>query len=184
MLSRILNGVITGMAVLAGLILLFIAFSISYGITTRAFGLQSPVWTVQFNEYSLLWMTFLGIAWVLSRRKHVAIDIITGRLTPRAKRIQQTSYTVSWGIVLCGRCSASTASSWSMVSFQRGVTDVQAVDVPKSFIVFVIPFGFFHSRHSVLAKSGRKFLPTDDDRRAAPRSNETDTRQKNAKGGN
>ena len=77
MLSRFLDRILTGMAVLAGLLLLFITFSISYGIFTRALGFQSPVWTIQFNEYSLLWMTFLGSAWVLNRRKHVAVDVIT-----------------------------------------------------------------------------------------------------------
>jgi len=77
------------MAALAGLLLLFITFSISYSIFTRALGVESPVWTVQFNEYSLLWMTFLGSAWVLSRRKHVAVDVITAHLGPTGRRIAE-----------------------------------------------------------------------------------------------
>ena len=83
MFSRFMDKILTGMTVLAGLFLLFITFSISYSIFTRAAGLPSPVWTVQFNEYSLLWMTFLGTAWVLSRRKHVAVDVLTSHLGPQ-----------------------------------------------------------------------------------------------------
>ena len=181
MLSRILNGIITGMAVLAGLILLFIALSISYGMTLRAFGLQSPVWTVQFNEYSLLWMTFLGSAWVLSRRKHVAIDIVTGRLTPRSKRVAEIIHSLM-GIGLCG---VLCLYSFFMVHnlWQRGVTDVQAVDVPKSLVVFVIPFGFLiltvqFLRNLVEALSEKgKTQPMG--------NNEADTAQRaNAPGGN
>lgn len=140
MLSRLLDNILNAMAVLAGLILLFITFSISYGITTRAFGIQSPIWTVQFNEYSLLWMTFLGSAWVLSRRKHVAIDIITGRLGPRAKRVAEIIHSLM-GMGVCGVLCYYT-SLMDLNMFRRGVTDVQAVDVPKSLVLFVIPFGF------------------------------------------
>ena len=140
MLSRFLDRILTGMAVLAGLLLLFITFSISYGIFTRALGLGSPVWTVQFNEYSLLWMTFLGSAWVLSRRKHVAVDVVTSHLGPRGRRIADVVHSLL-GTAVCGvLCFHSSLMTLNL--FQRGVTDVQAVDMPKSLVLIVIPVGF------------------------------------------
>ena len=140
MLSRFLDRLLAGMAALAGLLLLFITFSISYSIFTRALGLRSPVWTVQFNEYSLLWMTFLGTAWVLSRRKHVAVDIITGRLGPAGRRIADVLHSLA-GIGVCGvLCWYSSLITLNL--FQRGVTDVQAVDIPKYLVLMVIPAGF------------------------------------------
>ena len=141
MLSRILGWILNAMAMLTGLILVFVTFSISYSIATRALGFQSPVWIIQFNEYSLLWMTFLGTAWVLSRRKHVAIDVVTGRLSPGGKRVAEIIHSVM-GAGVCGvLCYFSMLIVLNMYS--RGVTDVQAVDVPKSFVLFVIPLGFF-----------------------------------------
>jgi C4-dicarboxylate transporter DctQ subunit len=138
--SRLLDRILMGMAVLAGLLLLFITFSISYSIFTRALGFQSPVWTVQFNEYSLLWMTFLGSAWVLSRRKHVAVDVVTARLGPAGKRIAEVVHSLL-GIGVCGiLCWYTTIMTLNL--FQRGVTDVQAVDIPKSLVLMVIPAGF------------------------------------------
>jgi TRAP-type C4-dicarboxylate transport system permease small subunit len=140
LLNKFLDKILTGMAVLAGLFLLFITFSISYSIFTRALNLPSPVWTIQFNEYSLLWMTFLGSAWVLSRRKHVAVDIITSRLGPEGRRIAEVAHSLV-GMVLCGLlCWYSSLMTLNF--FQRGVTDVQAVDMPKSLILLVIPAGF------------------------------------------
>jgi len=128
------------MAVLAGLLLLFITFSISYSIFTRALGFQSPVWTVQFNEYSLLWMTFLGSAWVLSRRKHVAVDVVMTGLGPRGKRIAEVAHSLL-GVGVCGvLCWYSAVITLSL--FQRGVMDVQAVDMPKHLVLMVIPAGF------------------------------------------
>jgi len=128
------------MAALAGLLLLFITFSISYSIFTRALGFQSPVWTIQFNEYSLLWMTFLGSAWVLSRRKHVAVDVITAHLGPTGRRIAEVIHSLV-GTGVCGiLCWYSSLITLNL--FQRGVTDVQAVDMPKYLVLMVIPAGF------------------------------------------
>jgi TRAP-type C4-dicarboxylate transport system permease small subunit len=140
LLSRFLDRLLAGMAVLAGLFLLFITFSISYGIFTRAGGFQSPVWIIQFNEYSLLWMTFLGSAWVLSRRKHVAVDVFTSHLGPGGRRIAEFVHSLV-GIAVCGILCWHT-SLMTLSLFQRGVTDVQAVDIPKCLILVVIPAGF------------------------------------------
>ena len=140
MLGRLLDRILTGMAVLAGLLLLFMTFSISYSIFTRALSFQSPVWTVQFNEYSLLWMTFLGSAWVLRRQKHVAVDVITGRLGPNGRRIADVVHSLL-GTGVCGvLCWYSFLMTLNL--FQRGVTDVQAVDIPKYLVLMVIPAGF------------------------------------------
>ena len=140
MLGKFLDRILTGMAALAGLFLLFITFSISYSIFTRALNLPSPVWTVQFNEYSLLWMTFLGTAWVLSRRKHVAVDVITSHLRPEGRRIAEVVHSLL-GVVVCAvLCWQSLLMTLNLL--QRGVTDVQAVDMPKFLILVVIPAGF------------------------------------------
>jgi TRAP-type C4-dicarboxylate transport system permease small subunit len=139
--TKIFDWIIKVSAGIAGLILLFITFSIGYTIATRTLGFQSPVWTVQFNEYSLLWMTFLGTAWALSRRKHVAIDIVTGQLGPRGRRVMEITHSIM-GAGLCAvLCYYSMVIVLNMYS--RGVTDVQAVDIPKYAVLFVIPFGFF-----------------------------------------
>jgi TRAP-type C4-dicarboxylate transport system permease small subunit len=140
LLSKLLDRIMTGMVVLAGLFLLFVTFSISYGIFTRAVGFPSPVWTVQFNEYSLLWMTFLGSAWVLGRRKHVAVDVITSHLGPRGRKVADVVHSLL-GIAVCGvLCWHSSLMTLNL--FQRGVTDVQAVDMPKYLVLVVIPAGF------------------------------------------
>mgnify|MGYP000377394851 CR=1 FL=1 len=140
MLSRFLDRILTSMAVMAGLLLAFITFSIGYGIFARAVGLQSPVWTVQFNEYSLVWMTFLGSAWVLRRRKHVAVDVLTATLGPKSKSIAEVVHSLL-GIAVCGTLCWYT-SLMTLNLFERGVTDVQAVDMPRYLVLMVIPAGF------------------------------------------
>ena len=68
-------------ALMAGVLLVLVTVFIGYVIFARIVNISSPAWIVQFTEYALLWMTFLGTAWVLGRNRHVAIDLITSRLS-------------------------------------------------------------------------------------------------------
>jgi TRAP-type C4-dicarboxylate transport system permease small subunit len=139
-LTKAVDVIIDALAVVAGLLLLFITFSISYTILARFVDLPAPVWVVQFNEYALLWMTFLGAAWLLKRGKHVSIDLLTSQLSPRRRPMLDLVHS-AMGLGLCGVLFWYAARvTWGQ--FQRGVIDVQAVDVPKSLILLVIPLGF------------------------------------------
>ena len=139
--GAVLDKLLAFLAALAGLLLLFITFSISYAILARFVGFASPVWVVQFNEYALLWLTFLGTAWLLARDKHVSIDLVT-RLLPVYGRVILSLLHNAAGAVLCAVFTWYGALvTWDQ--FQRGVTDVQAIDFPKYLVLMVIPFGFF-----------------------------------------
>ncbi len=131
---------LNSMASIAGLLLLFVTFSISYTIFSRIAGLSSPVWIVQFNEYALLWITFLGTAWLLARNKHVSIDLLTSRFSNRKKLYFKLFHGVL-GMILC--LIFSWYGCWvTLGQFNRGIIDVQAVDVPKYLILVIIPIGF------------------------------------------
>lgn len=141
MLGRILDKLFNWMAVLAGLLLLFICFSICYSILTRSLSLSSPVWILQFNEYSLLWITFLGTAWTLVRGRHVSVDLLTGRLGERTGIYFRLFHGILGTVVCVVLLWYGSATTWG--HFQNGITDVKAVDVPKYLILVVIPIGFF-----------------------------------------
>ncbi|MBW2065140.1 MAG: TRAP transporter small permease [Deltaproteobacteria bacterium] len=140
-MSRFLEKSSAALAVIAALLLLFITFTIGYSILTRSLGLHAPVWTVQFNEYSLLWLTFLGTAWVLSRKGHVSIHLVYSRLSHRAQLIMNLLHSIM-GLGLCGvLCWYGWGTTWD--HFQRRVIDVQPLDIPKAYVLVVIPLGFF-----------------------------------------
>jgi len=137
---RLLDRVCRICAVMGALLLLFVTFSITYSIVTRQMGLGSPIWVFQFNEYSLLWITFLGTAWLLSENKHVQISLLTNVLSQKANKVLTIMHSIV-GFFLCG------ALAWygffsTKDHLIRNVIDTQAVDVPKWLILAVIPFGF------------------------------------------
>lgn len=140
-MDNFIDKILNLMAFIAGFLLLFVTFSISYTIFSRTLGINSPVWIVQFNEYALLWITFLGTAWVLARNKHVSIDLLTSRFSEKGKNRFGLFHGILGTIV-------SLIFLWygfwvTLEQYQRGVIDVQAIDVPKYLILMIIPIGFF-----------------------------------------
>ena len=137
---KLLDRLCSALAVVAGGLVLFMTFSICYFIFTRTVGVSSPIWVVQFNEYTMLWIAFLGTAWLLAKDKHISIQIVTSRLSDRGKRIFRTIHDGAGLLVCLGFFYYCSLSTWD--HFMRKIIDVQAVDVPKAYIVSVIPFGF------------------------------------------
>ncbi|MDB9822575.1 TRAP transporter small permease [Deltaproteobacteria bacterium] len=138
---KLLDRLCAALAVAAGSLFIFVTFSICYSVFTRAIHAPSPVWIIQFNEYSMLWITFLGTAWLLPREKHISIKIVMFRLTEKARRRLRICHDIL-GVILClAFCYYCTNSTWE--HYVRKIIDVQAIDVPKAFILVVIPVGFF-----------------------------------------
>ncbi|MEW6665378.1 MAG: TRAP transporter small permease subunit [Thermodesulfobacteriota bacterium] len=137
---RLLDRVCTVLAVVAAALFLFCTFSICYSIFTRSLGVSSPVWVVQFNEYAMLWMTFLGTGYILMKNRHVSIQIVSSRFGDKGKRVLGQIHNLL-GILLClVLCYFTWLSTWDHIV--RKVVDVQAVDVPKGYVIMIIPAGF------------------------------------------
>ncbi|MCA1960789.1 MAG: TRAP transporter small permease [Desulfomonile sp.] len=139
-MGKLIDFIVTAFAFIAGTLLVLMTVSIGYAILSRAVGLPFPLWVVQFNEYALLWITFLGTAWVLGRNRHIAIDLMTRRLGPRTKAVFEFLHSV----VGAGVCAVIFWFGIKTVLslYQRGVTDVSAVDIPRYLVLLVIPLGF------------------------------------------
>jgi TRAP-type C4-dicarboxylate transport system permease small subunit len=138
--DKTINIVFAFLAVLSGLLLLFVTFSICFNIFARYLGFAGIIWGVQFTEYSMLWMTLLGAAWVLQRDRHVSVDLLTNQMGPQTKAYLAVVHSIM-GVVLCGvLCWYGTLVTWGQ--YQRGVTDIQVVDMPKYLVLIVIPGGF------------------------------------------
>ena len=77
------------MAFIAGVLLLFIMVSVTYAVVTRYLNFKPPIWVLQFTEYGLLWMTFLGTAWLLREEGHIIVDTVVTRLGPKSSKVDK-----------------------------------------------------------------------------------------------
>jgi TRAP-type C4-dicarboxylate transport system permease small subunit len=137
---KILDRISDTLAALGGLLLIFATVSIVYSIFTRAIGVSTPIWVVQFNEYSMLWIPFLGAAWLLAKDKHVSIQILTIRLSVKWKKILKTCIDILGFLICLALFYYCAKSTYDL--FVRKIIDVQAIDVPKAYVVIIIPVGF------------------------------------------
>ena len=140
-MTKVLDRLFDSLAVVISIILVLMTLTIGYAIFARAVGLPGPVWIVQFNEYAMLWATFLGAAWLLSKKRHVSIELIVSHLSQGTQKVFHLIHSLL-GVGLCAiLCWYGTLTT--LEHFQRNVINVQAVDVPMGYVLVVIPLGFF-----------------------------------------
>jgi TRAP-type C4-dicarboxylate transport system permease small subunit len=140
-MTKVLDRIFEFLAGVISLILVFMTLTIGYAIFARAVGLPGPLWIVQFNEYAMLFATFLGAAWLLSKKKHVSVELVVSRFSLRTQKIFDLVHSLL-GMGLCGILCWYGALT-TIENLQRKVIHVQAVDVPMAYVLFVIPLGFF-----------------------------------------
>jgi len=186
-MDRFLDKILAVLAVLSGLLLLFITFAIFYTIFVRFLDISGPVWAIQFTEYALLWMTLLGTAWVLKKQRHVSVDLLTSRLSAQTKLYFNLAHSVM-GVAVSGvLCWYGTVVTWGQ--YQRGVMDIQVVDLPKYLILIVIPIGFLFLVGQFLRnfltdlKRVKDFPGSISNGVDSPGHNEPEVQEKNAEGG-
>lgn len=144
----------TLLAVISALLLLWITLSTGFNIFSRYLGFGGLIWGVQFTEYSLLWMTLLGATWLLRKDKHVTVDIITSALNKRSNAYLRIVHSIM-GTLVCGVLAwYGAVVTWGQ--YQRGVVDIQVIDVPKYLLLIIIPLGFFF----LVLEFVRKFFVT------------------------
>jgi C4-dicarboxylate transporter, DctQ subunit len=139
-MEKLIDFICKMFAIAAGVLLILVTLFIGYVILARIVHISSPAWVPQFTEYALLWITFLGTAWVLGKNRHIAIDLVTSQLGARKK----LAFSISHNLIGCAICLILSyfgfSTVWSMA--ERGVVDVQVVDIAKYKVIFIIPFGF------------------------------------------
>lgn len=130
---------IDGMAWIAGLLMLFMMFSICYEVVLRYFHFHPPTWVTEITEYILLYVTFLGAPWVLKKDAHVKVDIVVTRLGFAAQKAMD----VFTSLVGIGVCSVlvwfGTVVSWD--HYQRDIPVIKTLEVPKFLLLGIIPLG-------------------------------------------
>ena len=136
---KIFDVVIDGFAVLAGILLLLVTLFVSYSVTLRYLHLTPPIWILQCTEYALLWITFLGAAWLLKHEGHIRIDTLVNRLGPRSQMIFQIVVTVL-GLAVC-LVIVWFGTRKALDLYNRGIMDVKGVTVPKYPFFIIIPIG-------------------------------------------
>ncbi|WBU56299.1 TRAP transporter small permease [Paracoccus sediminicola] len=140
MLNRIYLGILNGMAVFAGLMLVWLLVAIVLAVVIRNLGAQPSAWFFLSTEYAMFYLTLLGAPWLVRKKGHVHIELLTSVLSPTALNILSrfvaaictiTSLVLAWkGLELV------------LMNIERSDYDVRAFFVPKWILTIAFPISF------------------------------------------
>ena len=93
----------------------------------------------QISGTLLLYITFLGGAWVLRREEHVTIDLLVTRLSPKVQRWLNIGNSIIGALI----CLILTLYGTMEVvySWQKGILIPAEIEIPRVVNLAVIPLG-------------------------------------------
>jgi C4-dicarboxylate transporter DctQ subunit len=98
--NKSLDFIIDALAYVAAFLLAFVMVVICIDVVLRYFFLSSMMWVTEVTEYSLLWITFLGTAWLLRKKGHVIMDLVVNKIKPEHQAILNIIMSII-GIIVC-----------------------------------------------------------------------------------
>ncbi|WP_300455446.1 TRAP transporter small permease [Desulfobacula sp.] len=128
-----------GMAFLAGIMMLFITLMVTYAAVLRYMQVRPPLWVLQYTEYGLLWITFLGAAWLQRMDGHIRIDTVITNLPQTIRSKLEIINTIMGCLVTLTIFYFSFRHTIDL--FQRNIMEISATNVSKYLIFCIIPFG-------------------------------------------
>jgi C4-dicarboxylate transporter DctQ subunit len=127
------------MFVFAGVLLIIIMVIMSAGVTSR-YLLNLPLgWVTEVVEYSLLYIGFLAAPLVLKREGHVKMELVLGRLSPKAQLILEIITSAICVIICFVLFWFGLRVTWEL--YETHYTTPTVLELPKFIFVAVIFVG-------------------------------------------
>lgn len=139
--ERIFDRVLDIAGLLASLILVAMMLATVVKVFMRAVYNHGILGIDQVSGIMMVYMTFLGAAWVLRRDGHVTVDILTGAL-PAGPRMAVNVIGSLIGAAAC-LVIAYFSSQAVATSLARGVMVAAELEIPRAINLAVIPLGAF-----------------------------------------
>ncbi len=137
-LSRLFDRILDFGALASGIILIATLVLISLSVVLRQ--LSHPIiWSGEIVEYLMLWLLFLGTAWVLKNRRHVRVELIVDRMP----RKNQAIVALVTSIIAAVACLTVAFFSAKIVvhHFQIGYLISRVLMPPSWIVMIIIPIG-------------------------------------------
>jgi TRAP-type C4-dicarboxylate transport system permease small subunit len=116
-----------------------LTLAVVYEVVARYFFNRPTIWAVDFTEYALLYVTFLGAAWALRRGAHIRIEILTERLGPRPQLVLAVLVSVLGAGVSMVLMWQGAEVTWE--AYSKGQAMLKAWRVPRWVLILPIAAG-------------------------------------------
>lgn len=137
---RLYSYLLNGMALISGVLLLWLMVAIVVSVVIRNLGLQPSAWFFLSTEYSLFYLTLLGAPWLVRQRGHVHIELLTSVL-PRPLLLLVSRLVALLCVAVC-LVLAWKGLDLFLMNIARSDYDVRAFFVPKWILTIAFPVSF------------------------------------------
>jgi C4-dicarboxylate transporter DctQ subunit len=99
----------------------------------------SLVWSLEATTYSFAWLVLIGMSYGVRTNAHIAVDLLTSRLPPRAARV------VALATLACalGYCALMIYGSAQFVDRLMALgTDARDIPLPRWVLTGIMPIAF------------------------------------------
>lgn len=138
--NKLLDESMNFMAVLGRLVIILMTFLIIADLIALNFFNYSIAWILEVSEYLIVFLTFLGVAWLLKEDGHIKLDLLLNRLSQRNRLIAEI---VNSCIGLCISLIITIygfRTAWGL--YERGIKTETILEIPRSLLIVIIPIGF------------------------------------------
>ena len=140
-LERAFDHLLNFCGLLASLLLLGMMLATVLKVTMRVAVNHGILGIDQISGTMMVYVTFLGAAWVLRSDGHVSVDILTSNLRPALYRkvmivSSLVGAAVSLGVTYFGALAVK-------LSLQRGIMVAAELEIPRTINLVIIPLGCF-----------------------------------------
>lgn len=140
-LARLYDGVIGGLAALAGVIVAAMVVLIVVDVAMRNLGLEPPAGTIALTEYALLYFTMAAAPWLTRRRGHVTVLIVLDRMTPGARH--RAAVVVALMCAAIALALSILSGTLMAESLMLGDVEPRSIDTPRWLLFLPMMIGLF-----------------------------------------
>jgi len=140
-LNNIYNRCVDYFFYLAGALVISMLLVIVIDVTLRYVFRSSIVWGFEFTEYALIYITFLGTAWLLKHGDHVKMDILLVSLKPGAQA--WLVFIASGLLVIACILLLWYGINSTLDAIQTNAMSVKYYSIPKFILLIIIPISSF-----------------------------------------
>ena len=137
---KLYEGFLAAMAAVAGIMLVWLMIAIVLSVAQRNLGMQAWAWLFVSTEYSMFYLTLLGAPWLVRKRGHVQIEMVTAAI-PKAWLPVFSRFIALLCALTCGLL-AWKGFDLVMMNLERNDLDVRAYFFPTWILSIAFPISF------------------------------------------
>jgi len=123
----------------AGGLLMFVTIGTCVDVLLR-YSFNRPIsWMLELTEYAMLYIPFLGAAFVLKEDGHIRIDLVITFLSERSRGWLNVGTSFVGGVVML--TYTWFGAQVTLDYFKRGVPSLESLKTPMFLILMIIPIG-------------------------------------------